>query len=123
MSVIDPHPLVRPCLEVGHAVVRGQDWIDERMVTVEEIEHREIPPDHINEETDGLFKHRLAQFVVEAFEVIVDGADRGALPTVAPCLGEVGVGELFNPGRGGRVLVLRADEVELDALHEPRDTS
>src|SRR5258706_398359 len=57
-----------PFAETGHAIVSGQDWIDEGMVTVGEIEHRAIPPDEINEKTDRLFKHRLAQFVVEAFE-------------------------------------------------------
>src|SRR5205085_5936116 len=43
----------------------GQNWIHERVVAIDEIEYRPILIHHIEEKTNRLLKHCLAQFVVK----------------------------------------------------------
>src|ERR1051326_8430520 len=63
VRVIHPHPLVRPDVEAGHAVVPGQDWADKRVIGMEEVEDGTILADEIDEETDRFLEHGLAQIV------------------------------------------------------------
>ena len=52
----------------------------------------------------------------DVLEVIFNGADRGALPTVAAGLGEVGFGEALDLRLGRHVLIFGASEIKLRTL-------
>ena len=68
VGIINPHPIVWPDVANGHAVVFGQDWVDESVLGIEEVNHRAIAVNEVDEEADRFLVHRLSKSVGEAFE-------------------------------------------------------
>src|SRR5436190_2243609 len=69
----------------------GENWIHERVVGLNEIEHRTIVLHDIDEELDRLSKHRLAQFVVETLEALaVHAVVFFEAPEIEPIAAELG---------------------------------
>ena len=86
-----------PPLGTGHAVVLGQNRVDEGVVAVKQVEHRAIAADDVDEKANRLFVHGLAQLIREARKSLA--IDRVVFLEAAetqPVPGELG-GEAANP--------------------------
>ena len=70
MRAVDPHPVVGTIAGNRHAVVPGQNRVDERVIGVEQFEHRTAAPSQVGEEAEGLLVHRLAKLVGKASEAL-----------------------------------------------------
>ena len=69
----------------------GEDRVDERMVCVEQLEHRAVLANQVDEEPDRLLEHGLAERVVEALEPLaVDAVVLFEAPEVEPVAQELG---------------------------------
>ena len=64
--VFDSNPFVGTDIGDGDSVVLGQDRVDERVIGVEEIKHRAISLNDIDEKANRFLIHRLSKFVCKA---------------------------------------------------------
>jgi hypothetical protein len=90
IGVVDAHPDVGPASGRRHAVVFGEDGVDERVLPVEQLEHRAVVANRVVEEADRLLEHRLPQVVGELGEPrAIDRVEVCELAEVEPVSAEL----------------------------------
>src|SRR5579862_1331219 len=96
VGVIDSHPVVKGppltflCKGQRHAIMPGEDWIDERVLRINEVQDRPVASGNIDEESQRFLEHGFTQIVGKILEPLsVDGVVLLETTEIEPVAGEL----------------------------------